>query len=114
MFLTRRQARAQLVVAMAGRAAEEAHLGDDFTQGAAHDIKTATQLARRMVSEYGPSTPPSSARPSPSPASPSDATPPDLESSVSARAGRRCGTVRRGARLWPVPERIDTIPAGFD
>jgi cell division protease FtsH len=53
MFLTRRQALAQLVVAMAGRAAEEAHLGDDFTQGAAHDIKNATQLARRMVSEYG-------------------------------------------------------------
>ncbi len=53
MFLTRRQARAQLVVAMAGRAAEELHLGDDFTQGAAHDLKNATQLARRMVSEYG-------------------------------------------------------------
>jgi ATP-dependent Zn protease len=53
MFLTHRQARAQQVVAMAGRAAEELHLGDDFTQGAAHDIKNATQLARRMVSEYG-------------------------------------------------------------
>jgi cell division protease FtsH len=53
MFLTRRQAHAQLVVAMAGRAAEELHLGDDFTQGAAHDIKQATQLARRMVSEFG-------------------------------------------------------------
>jgi cell division protease FtsH len=53
MFLTHRQARAQQVVAMGGRAAEELHLGDDFTQGAAHDIKNATQLARRMVSEYG-------------------------------------------------------------
>ena len=53
MFVTRRQARAQLIVAMAGRAAEELHLGDDFTHGAAHDIRNATELARRMVSEYG-------------------------------------------------------------
>ncbi len=53
MFLRRRQATAQLAVAMAGRAAEELLLGDDFTQGAAQDFKAATELARRMVTEYG-------------------------------------------------------------
>ena len=53
MFLTRRQATAQLAVAMAGRAAEELLLGDDFTQGAAQDFRAATDLARRMVTEYG-------------------------------------------------------------
>jgi cell division protease FtsH len=53
MFLSRRQAAAQLAVAMAGRAAEELLLGDDFTQGAAQDFRAATDLARRMVTEYG-------------------------------------------------------------
>jgi cell division protease FtsH len=53
MFLSRRQAMAQLAVAMAGRAAEELLLGDDFTQGAAQDFRAATELARRMVTEYG-------------------------------------------------------------
>jgi cell division protease FtsH len=53
MFLSRRQAAAQLTVAMGGRAAEELLLADDFTQGAAHDFRVATDLARRMVTEYG-------------------------------------------------------------
>ncbi len=53
MFLSRRQATAQLAVAMAGRVAEELLLGDDFTQGAAQDFRAATDLARRMVTEYG-------------------------------------------------------------
>jgi cell division protease FtsH len=53
LFLSRRQAKAQLAVAMAGRAAEELYLGDDFTQGAAQDFRAATDLARRMVTEYG-------------------------------------------------------------
>jgi cell division protease FtsH len=53
LFVTAGQARAQLVVALGGRAAEELHLGDDFTQGAAHDLKAATQLAQRMVTEFG-------------------------------------------------------------
>ncbi len=56
LFLTARQARAQLIVALAGRAAEELHLGDDFTQGAAHDFKSATETAQRMVIEFGMST----------------------------------------------------------
>jgi cell division protease FtsH len=53
LFITAGQARAQLVVALGGRAAEEQYLGADFTQGAAHDLKTATQLAQRMVTEFG-------------------------------------------------------------
>jgi cell division protease FtsH len=52
-FLSRRQARSQLAVAMAGRVGEELLLGDDFTQGAAQDFKAATELARAMVTEYG-------------------------------------------------------------
>jgi cell division protease FtsH len=56
LFLTARQARAQLLVALAGRVAEELYLGDDFTQGAANDFKSATGIARRMVTEFGMST----------------------------------------------------------
>jgi cell division protease FtsH len=53
LFLTARQARARLLVALAGRVAEELHLGDDFTQGAANDFRSATEIARRMVTEFG-------------------------------------------------------------
>ena len=52
-FLTRSEAEARLVVAMAGRAAEEYHLDGDFTQGAASDFASATSLALSMVTEYG-------------------------------------------------------------
>ncbi|MGQ0521009.1 MAG: hypothetical protein ACT4PX_07655, partial [Actinomycetota bacterium] len=52
-FLTRSEAEARLVVAMAGRAAEELHLEGDFTQGAASDFASATSLALAMVTEYG-------------------------------------------------------------
>ncbi|MDP9389169.1 MAG: AAA family ATPase [Actinomycetota bacterium] len=52
-FLTRSEAEARLVVAMAGRAAEEHHLGGDFTQGAASDFASATALAVSMVTEFG-------------------------------------------------------------
>jgi cell division protease FtsH len=52
-FLTRSEAEARLVVAMAGRAAEELHLDGDYTQGAASDFASATSLAMSMVSEYG-------------------------------------------------------------
>ncbi|MGH9177209.1 MAG: ATP-dependent zinc metalloprotease FtsH [Acidimicrobiales bacterium] len=52
-FLTRSEAEARLVVAMAGRAAEELHLDGDYTQGAASDFASATSLALSMVSEYG-------------------------------------------------------------
>lgn len=52
-FVSEPQARAQLVVAMAGRAAEQIALGESFTQGAASDLRRATELAHRMVAEYG-------------------------------------------------------------
>lgn len=53
LFLSRGKARAQLVVALAGRAAEEALLGGEFTQGASGDLQSATKLATAMVTQYG-------------------------------------------------------------
>ncbi len=52
-FLTVGQARAQLAVAMGGRAAEEVLLGGTFTQGAAGDLRAATGLGTRMATEFG-------------------------------------------------------------
>jgi len=52
-FLTRTQARAQLVVALGGRAAEELLLDGDFTQGASGDLQSATGLATQMVTQWG-------------------------------------------------------------
>jgi cell division protease FtsH len=52
-FLTRTQARAQLVVALGGRAAEELLLDGDFTQGASGDLQSATGLATQMVTKWG-------------------------------------------------------------
>jgi cell division protease FtsH len=52
-FMTGAEARARLVVSLAGRAAEEILLGGDFTQGASSDIANATALAQRMVAEWG-------------------------------------------------------------
>ncbi len=52
-FLTRTEAEAQLVVGMSGRAAEELLLDGDYSQGAAGDFASATQLAWRMVTEFG-------------------------------------------------------------
>lgn len=52
-FMTRSQAYAQLVVSMAGRAAEEVLLGGDFTQGAQGDLSSATSLATDMIARYG-------------------------------------------------------------
>ena len=42
----------RLAVALGGRSSEELALGD-ITTGAENDLKEATQLARRMVSEWG-------------------------------------------------------------
>ncbi len=53
VFLPRRKAHAQLVVAMAGRAAEEILLDGEFTQGASGDLANATQTATAMVTRYG-------------------------------------------------------------
>lgn len=52
-FLPRRKAHAQLVTAMAGRAAEEILLDGEFTQGAAGDLHSATELATSMATRYG-------------------------------------------------------------
>jgi cell division protease FtsH len=52
-FLTGAEARARLAVSLAGRAAEEILLDGDFTQGASNDIANATNLAQRMVAEWG-------------------------------------------------------------
>jgi cell division protease FtsH len=52
-FMTRTQARAQLVVALGGRAAEELLLHGDFTQGASGDLQSATGLATQMVTKWG-------------------------------------------------------------
>lgn len=53
VFLSRRQAEAQLIVAMGGRVAEEIYLDDDYTQGASQDFKVAAGLAEHMVTEFG-------------------------------------------------------------
>lgn len=52
-FVTLRQAQAQLVLALGGRAAEELVLDGDVSHGAMGDLRSATELARRMVTEFG-------------------------------------------------------------
>ena len=52
-LLTRDQLRARLVVALAGRAAEEMLLDGEFTAGASSDLEQATQMARAMVDRLG-------------------------------------------------------------
>ena len=53
VFLPRKKALAQLVVALAGRAAEERLLDGEHTQGASGDLQGATNLATAMVTQYG-------------------------------------------------------------
>ena len=54
VYLHRKQALAQLVWSMAGRAAEKIHCGaDNFTSGASDDLEKATQLARTMICQLG-------------------------------------------------------------
>jgi cell division protease FtsH len=52
-LLSRSDLMARLVVLYGGRSAEERVLGDDFTTGASDDIRKASDLARRMVSQFG-------------------------------------------------------------
>lgn len=52
-LLTVSQAKARLIVALGGRAAEEILLDGDFTQGAHNDLAVATALATEMVAHYG-------------------------------------------------------------
>jgi cell division protease FtsH len=52
--MTREKMKADLAVAMGGRAAEELIFGDEkVTSGAQSDIKMATNLARAMVTQFG-------------------------------------------------------------
>jgi len=51
---SRKQVLAQIAVCMAGRAAEELILGvDDTTTGASSDLAKATNLATRMITQWG-------------------------------------------------------------
>ncbi len=52
MYETRGRMLNQIVAILGGRAAESIVL-DDITTGASSDIKTATHLARNMVTRYG-------------------------------------------------------------
>jgi len=51
--IDRRYAEARIAVAMAGRIAEELALDGQQTTGAGNDIEVATNLARKMVCEWG-------------------------------------------------------------
>jgi cell division protease FtsH len=54
LSLTRAKLHADLAVAMGGRVAEEIIFGHDMvTTGASSDIKQATHMARKMVTEWG-------------------------------------------------------------
>jgi cell division protease FtsH len=54
LSVSRRKLEADLVVAMAGRAAEEIVFGEDrVTAGASGDIEQATRLVRKMITEWG-------------------------------------------------------------
>lgn len=52
-LMSLKQAESRLVVALAGRAAEEIHMDGEFTQGASADLKAATDMASLMVTRYG-------------------------------------------------------------
>ena len=52
MFQTKGRMRQEIIVDLAGRAAEEI-IFDDITTGASQDIKVATKTARAMITRYG-------------------------------------------------------------
>lgn len=53
IIVSRSSLRARLVVALAGRAAEETLLAGEHTAGAANDLEQATEIARAMVERFG-------------------------------------------------------------
>jgi cell division protease FtsH len=52
-FITKSRARAELIVGLGGRAAEEILLNGDVTQGASNDLMQATARAERMICDWG-------------------------------------------------------------
>jgi cell division protease FtsH len=52
-FMTKAAAKARLIVAFGGRAAEERLLGGDCTHGAQADLSMATEIASSMVRQFG-------------------------------------------------------------
>jgi len=52
MFNTKGRMKQEIIVGLAGRAAEELIL-EDITTGASQDIKVATKIARAMITRYG-------------------------------------------------------------
>jgi cell division protease FtsH len=54
MYYTKRELREQIMVALAGRCAEEIRFGEDFvTTGASNDIEKATQTALQYITKFG-------------------------------------------------------------
>ncbi|MCL2356449.1 MAG: AAA family ATPase [Defluviitaleaceae bacterium] len=54
MYYTKRELREQIMVALAGRCAEEIRFGEDFvTTGASNDIEKATTAAMQYVTKFG-------------------------------------------------------------
>jgi len=54
LSMTKAKLKADLAVAMGGRVAEEVIFGPDkITTGAGNDIKVATQIARKMITQWG-------------------------------------------------------------
>jgi cell division protease FtsH len=54
MFYTKKELRQQIMVALAGRCAEEIHFGEDnVTTGASNDIEKATTTAMQYITKFG-------------------------------------------------------------
>jgi len=52
-YLSKKEAYAQVAVAMGGRVGEEILLGGEYTQGASSDLKKATEVAFAITNNYG-------------------------------------------------------------
>jgi cell division protease FtsH len=54
MYYTKQELRGQIMVALAGRCAEEIHFGSDYvTTGASNDIEKATTTAMQYITKFG-------------------------------------------------------------
>jgi ATP-dependent Zn protease len=52
-YLSKKEAYAQVAVAMGGRVGEEILMGGEYTQGASSDLKKATEVAFAITNNYG-------------------------------------------------------------